>query len=185
MVVKLLNGATISLQGFPTINNEIGTMDLLSEGAQHTNHILNCIVFQAILHSNCRLGFCIQIAGLKGIVWRLPIRRVVDWNNPIICDLKLFSMADPFWTWTRSFQVVQAKGWRLLMDYQSPLIHLRMFLAQKTLPLRDTGTLILVVPSCGLNFVEATRRLSRIEFQVEIKPELLRTSPFYQFYPCN
>ena len=60
-----------------------------------------------------------------------------------------------------------------------------MFLAQKTPPLRDTGTLILVVPSCGLNFVEATRRLSWIEFKVEIKPELLRTSPFYQFYPCR
>lgn len=67
MVVKLLNGATISLQGFPTINNEIGTMDLLSEGAQHTNHILNCIVFQTILHSNCSLErYCLKAAYSTG-----------------------------------------------------------------------------------------------------------------------
>ena len=60
-----------------------------------------------------------------------------------------------------------------------------MFLAQKTQAFCETGTVSLVVASCGLNFAEATHRLSRLEFKVEIKPELLGTSPSYQFYLCR
>ena len=71
------------LQGFPMINNEIGTMDLLLEDVD-TNHTLNYIVFQTILHSNRSLErCCLKAAYSKGV-----------WKNPTICELNLFSMAD-------------------------------------------------------------------------------------------
>ena len=82
MVVKLLNGATDSLQ------STIKTAPWIS-----CRRVRSIPTISWIALSFKR--FCIQIAALKGIVWRLPIRRVVDWNNPIICDLKLFSMAEP------------------------------------------------------------------------------------------
>ena len=90
-------------------------------------------------------------------------------------------------TWTRSFQVVQAKGWRHPMDKPKSTDSSADVSCWKnsTLWWHWFWMVLLFWLFQAVDWTLQKQLTGFREFGVEIKPELLRTRPFYQFLPLG